>query len=192
MNSMSRSGSITVDIAYGRIFYALVDVDQIGLRIERANARALVDAGMRIKEQINARLPVVHPEIPEIQGVAFVMFRDVEADGAVRTCTTTWPGRVDRSPCGTGSAAHLATLYARGEIKPGHVLTTRSIIDTEFEVGLHDTTSVGGRDAIIPTITGRGWTFGLHQIALDPTDPLAHGFALTDTWGPQAGDIGDP
>ena len=182
-------GRIHVDIAYGGIFYAIVDVSQLGIKINRGNARRLVEAGMLIKERINATVPVVHPEIDEIRGVAFVMFRDIEPDGAVRTCTTMWPGRVDRSPCGTGSSAHLATMHARGKARIGDVFKSRSIIDTEFEVALSGVTSVGAFEAVIPTISGRGWIFGLHQVALDPSDPLARGFALSDTWGPNAGDI---
>ncbi|WEX88275.1 proline racemase family protein [Sinorhizobium garamanticum] len=182
-------GRIKLDLCFGGIFYALVDVRQIGTTIEKANARRLVEAGMLLKDLVNRTIPVVHPEIPEISGVAYVMFRDTEADGTVRTCTTMWPGRVDRSPCGTGSSANLATLHARGHVKPGDVLKSRSIIGSEFEVGLEGVTTVAGRPAIIPTISGRGWTFGLHQLALDPFDPLAEGFALTDTWGPQAGEI---
>ncbi|MCA1444124.1 proline racemase family protein [Ensifer sp. IC4062] len=182
-------GRINLDLCFGGIFYALVDVRQIGTTIEKANARRLVEAGMLLKDLVNRTIPIVHPEIPEISGVAYVMFRDTEADGTVRTCTTMWPGRVDRSPCGTGSSANLATLHARGQVKPGDVLKSRSIIGSEFEVGLEGVTTVAGRPAIIPTISGRGWTFGLHQVALDPFDPLAEGFALTDTWGPHAGEI---
>ncbi|ATN32822.1 proline racemase [Rhizobium sp. ACO-34A] len=183
-------GRITFDLSYGGIFYALVDVGQVGLTIEKGNARALVEAGMILKEQINRTIPVVHPEIPAISGVAYVMFRDVDPDGAVRTCTTMWPGRVDRSPCGTGNSANLATLYARGKIKVGDILKSRSIIGSEFEVGLDSVTEVAGRTAVIPTISGRGFTFGLHQVALDPFDPFPEGFALTDVWGPSAGSIG--
>jgi len=182
-------GRIKMDLCFGGVFYALVDVAQIGTTIEKANARRIVEAGMMLKDLVNRTIPVVHPEIPEIKGVAYVMFRDTEADGTVRTCTTMWPGRVDRSPCGTGSSANLATLHARGLAKVGDVFTSRSIIGSEFEVGLESVTEVAGRPAIIPTISGRGWTFGLHQVALDPFDPLAEGFALTDTWGPQAGEI---
>ncbi|WP_075291030.1 proline racemase family protein [Pararhizobium arenae] len=182
-------GRIKLDLCYGGIFYALVDVSQIGTTIDKANARTLVEAGMKLKELVNRTMSVVHPEIPEIRGVAYVMFRDTEADGAVRTCTTMWPGRVDRSPCGTGSSANLATLHARGLAKVGDVFTSRSIIGSEFKVGLQAVTEVAGKPAIIPTISGRGWTFGLHQVALDPFDPLAEGFALTDTWGPEAGNI---
>ncbi|CAN7555506.1 proline racemase family protein [Pararhizobium sp. LjRoot235] len=182
-------GRIQMDLCFGGVFYALVDVAQIGTTIEKANARRIVEAGMMLKDLVNRTIPVVHPEIPEIKGVAYVMFRDTEADGTVRTCTTMWPGRVDRSPCGTGSSANLATLHARGLAKVGDVFKSRSIIGSEFEVGLESVTEVAGRPAIIPTISGRGWTFGLHQVALDPFDPLAEGFALTDTWGPQAGEI---
>ncbi|CAN7605169.1 proline racemase family protein [Rhizobium sp. LjRoot254] len=182
-------GTIKVDICYGGIFYALVDASAIGTSISKANARTLVEAGMKIKAELNRSLEVVHPEIPEIRGISYVMFRSEEPDGAVRTCTTMWPGRVDRSPCGTGSSANLATLYARGKAKVGDVLTSRSTIGTEFKVALSGVTEIAGRPAIIPTITGRAWTFGLTQMALDPFDPTAEGFAVTDVWGPEAGEI---
>ncbi|MBP2463289.1 MULTISPECIES: proline racemase family protein [unclassified Rhizobium] len=182
-------GDVTLDLSYGGIFYALVDVDQIGLKIEKGNAAELVKAGMILKDLVNRQVEVVHPEIPEISGVAYVMFRDTEVDGTVRTCTTMWPGRADRSPCGTGNSANLATLHARGRAKVGDSFISRSIIGTQFEVGLAAETTVAGKPAIIPTIAGRGFTFGLHQIALDPFDPLADGFAMTDVWGPSAGEI---
>jgi len=183
-------GAIKLDICYGGIFYALVDVGQVGLTIETAKAADLVKAGMILRERINRAMTVVHPEIPAIAGVAYVMFRDIDPDGAIRTCTTMWPGRVDRSPCGTGNSANLATLHARGKAKVGDVFKSRSIIGSEFEVGLSAVTEVAGKPAIIPTITGRGFTFGLSQVSLDPFDPLAGGFALTDVWGPSAGEIG--
>jgi proline racemase len=182
-------GRIKVDICYGGIFYALVDAEAINTPISKANARALVEAGMKIKAGLNKSLDIVHPEIPEISGISYVMFRGEEPDGAVRTCTTMWPGRVDRSPCGTGSSANLATLHARGRAKVGDVFTSRSTIGTEFKVGLSAVTAIAGRPAIIPTITGRAWTFGLTQLALDPFDPTAEGFAVTDVWGPEAGQI---
>ncbi|TDK35286.1 proline racemase [Rhizobium deserti] len=182
-------GPIRLDLCYGGIFYALVDVDQIGLTIEKANAAELVKAGMVLKDLINKQHTVVHPEIPAISGVAYVMFRETEPDGTVRTCTTMWPGRADRSPCGTGNSANLAALHARGQVKVGDVFRSRSIIGTQFEVGLAKETEIAGRMAIVPTISGRGFTFGLHQVALDPFDPLADGFAMTDVWGPSAGEI---
>ena len=186
-----RWGKIKLDLCYGGIFYALVDADQIGLQIEPGQARALGEAGIAIKEQINRDIPVVHPEIPEISGVAYVMFRGKEADGAVRTCTTMWPGRADRSPCGTGSSANLAALHQRGLARVGDVFTSRSIIGSEFKASIAAETTVAGKPAIIPTISGRGFTFGLHQVALDPFDPLGEGFALTDVWGEAAAGIAE-
>lgn len=183
-------GQVTFDLSYGGIFYALVDVGQVGLTIEKGNARALVEAGMILKEEINRSIPVVHPEISAISGVAYVMFRDVDPDGAIRTCTTMWPGRVDRSPCGTGNSANLATMHARGKAKVGDTFLSRSIIGSEFQVGLAGLADVAGRPAVIPTISGRGFTFGLHQVALDPFDPFERGFSLTDVWGPSSGSIG--
>lgn len=184
-------GRISLDISYGGVFYALVDVQQLGLTIEKKNAAALVSAGMELKALVNAAFPVAHPEIPAVSGIAYVMFRDTDPDGVIRTCTTMWPGRADRSPCGTGNSANLATLHARGKIKVGDALTSRSIINSEFRVGLKAETTVAGRPAIIPTISGRGFTFGQQTVALDPFDPLARGFAMTDVWGPSAGDIPD-
>jgi proline racemase len=182
-------GTIKVDVCYGGVFYAIIDASAVGLSISKENARRLVKAGMCIKEIINRTTPVIHPDIPAIRGVAYVMFRGEEPDGAVRTCTTMWPGRVDRSPCGTGSSANLATLHARGRAKIGDVLTSRSTIGTEFRVTLAAEAEVAGRKAIIPKIRGRAWTFGLTQVALDPFDPTADGFAVTDVWGPEAGSI---
>lgn len=187
----TRWGHISLDIAYGGVFYALADVGQLGLTIEKKNAAALVAAGMELKAQVNAAYPVAHPEIPAVSGVAYVMFRDTDPDGTIRTCTTMWPGRADRSPCGTGNSANLATLYARGKVKVGETFTSRSIINSEFRVGLSSLTTVAGKPAIIPTISGRGFTFGQQTVALDPFDPLARGFAMTDVWGPSAGDIPD-
>lgn len=184
-------GELNVDICFGGVFYALVDVCQIGTTIEKANARRLVEAGMILKERINREVPVVHPLIEAISGIAYVMFRDVDPDGAVRTSTTMWPGRVDRSPCGTGNSANLAALHARGKARVGDLFKSRSIIGSEFEVGLSAVTEVAGKPAVVPTIAGRGFTYGLHQVALDPFDPLADGFALTDVWGPSAGSIGE-
>ncbi len=182
-------GEVRLDLCFGGVFYALIDVDQLGMRIEPACAAELANAGVRIKAMIGEHMSVRHPDIPEINDVAYVMFRDRDPDGAVRTCTTMWPGRVDRSPCGTGSSAHLATMHARGLIEPGGEFISRSIIGSEFHVALRGLTEVAGRPAVLPEITGRAWVYGFHQIGIDPTDPFPRGFALSDTWGDMAGEI---
>jgi proline racemase len=177
-------GEIEVDIAFGGVFYAIVDVQQLGLAIEPRQARQLVEAGMLLKQRCNRDVPVVHPQIADINGVAYVMFRDRSQPGQVKTCTTLWPGRVDRSPCGTGSSANLATQFARGDIQVGERSRSLSIIGSEFEVELLGTDSMAGITRVMPRVSGRAWIFGMQQIGLDPTDPFPQGFTLSDTWGP--------
>lgn len=187
--SETRWGKLTADIAYGGVFYAILDADQLGLKIEPAQARDLVVAGMEIKNILNQSLKVSHPENPDINGIAYVMFRGQDEDGAIRTATTMWPGRLDRSPCGTGNSANLAIRAARGEVAEGDSYTSRSTIGSEFNVKHSGVAMVGNKQAVLPIITGSGWIYGMHQIGVDPSDPFAKGFALTDTWGPEAGKI---
>lgn len=181
-------GRITLDAAYGGCFYGLVDVDQVGLSIEPANAHRLMQAGVSILDDLMAKVPVQHPERPQINQFSYVMFRD-RRDDTVKTCTVLKPGRVDRSPCGTGSSANLAAMHARGQVKTGDVLTAESIIGSRFRVEMLGETTVGNRPAVLPRITGRAWIYGISQLGLDPTDPFPRGFALSDTWGPGVADI---
>ncbi|MDF0699213.1 proline racemase family protein [Rhizobium sp. MC63] len=183
-------GRIKVDIAFGGVYYALVDVDQLGLDIAPANARLLAETGIELKALMAGQVSVAHPVLSGVNEVAYVMFRGRESDGAVRTCTTLQPGRVDRSPCGTGSSANLATLYARGEVAVGDSRTSRSIIGGEFLAEAIGETEVGGRRAVLPRITGRAYVYGREQLRLSDDDPFAAGFALSDTWGPQVGLLG--
>jgi len=176
-------GTIKADIAFGGVYYALIDVEQVGLSIEPGKARELADAGVRLRGIINEQVSVKHPLIDSLDEVAYVMFRNRIDQFTWQTCTTLPPGRVDRSPCGTGSSANLATLSARGQVTPGDQLISRSTIGGEFKVELLGLTEVGDRAAVLPRITGRAWVYGMHQIGVDPDDPLADGFMLSDTWG---------
>ncbi|MGC2963756.1 proline racemase [Paraburkholderia sp. GV068] len=177
-------GRIKADIAFGGVYYALIDVDQIGLTIAPENARALADAGVGLKSIINGQIEIQHPLFPEINEVAYVMFRNRLSDDLYQTCTTLPPGRVDRSPCGTGSSANLATLSARGVVDIGSRLTSRSTIGGEFTVEMRGKTEVAGKPAVLPRVRGRAWIYGIQQLGVDPDDPLAAGFMLSDTWGP--------
>ncbi|MEE2861430.1 MAG: proline racemase family protein [Pseudomonadota bacterium] len=182
-------GTITADIAFGGVFYAQIDVDQIGLKILPENARALAEAGTEIKSLLAGQVEVQHPEISSLNEIAYVMFRDYQDDGSVVTCTTLKPGRVDRSPCGTGSSANLAILHARGQVRTGDVRTSRSIIGGTFTAEMLGETTVGDRLAVLPRITGQGYVFGRQQLRLDDQDPFTDGFAMSDTWGPQVGEL---
>jgi proline racemase len=185
-----RWGDIRADIAFGGVFYALVDVSEIGLTIAAGNARALAEAGIEIKTLLKQQVKVAHPEIAGLDEIAYVMFRDLDPDGAVRTCTTLKPGRVDRSPCGTGSSANLAALHARGEVKTGDHRISRSIIGGTFRVEVLGETTVGNHRAVLPRITGEAWVYGREELRVDPRDPFARGVALSDSWGPQVGELG--
>ncbi len=181
-------GPVRMDIAFGGVFYALVDARQAGWAIERGNARRLVEIASLIKRAVNARVRVSHPELPAIDHVSYVMFCDHDDDDGegriLRSSTIVLPGRCDRSPCGTGNAARLAAMHARGEVAVGERLRARSIIDSEFQVVIAATSTVGGRPAVLPRVSGRAWIYGVHQCGVDPTDPYPLGFTLSDLWGP--------
>ena len=176
-------GRIDIDIAYGGIFYALVDPARLGLEIRPDQARKLVEAGSAIHRAVNAQLEIAHPEIEAIKGVSYVMFAGHNAEGQLKGATIMAPARIDRSPCGTGNSARLAAAAARGLARRGDSFTARSIIDSTFEVTYDRDTMVAGRPALIPTISGRGWIHGIHQIGIDPTDPYPQGYSVADTWG---------
>lgn len=176
-------GEIAYDLCFGGVFYALVDVAQIGLEIVPENARRLADAGVALRDLIAAADPAPHPTTPALSGLAYVMFKAVGSDGVIRTCTTLRPGRVDRSPCGTGSNATMALRHARGEVEPGAVAVSRSIIGGTFTTELVAEDTVGPYPAIRNRISGQCWIYGISQIGLDPSDPFPEGFRLSDTWG---------
>lgn len=176
-------GELRVDIAFGGVYYALIDPRPLGLTVEPAAARALVDAGCRIHRALNAAVEVRHPERPAIHGIAYTMFVDTTPEGTLIGATILPPGRIDRSPCGTGNSARLAVRHLRGEAKAGDSAMALSIIGSRFEVGHLGETTVAGRPAVLPRISGRGWIHGIHQIGLDPSDPYPQGYLLSDCWG---------
>ena len=176
-------GAVSYDLCFGGVFYALVDVDQIGLTIAPENARALAMIGVDLRNRIAAIEPALHPTTPALNGLAYVMFRSLEPDSALRTCTTLRPGRADRSPCGTGSNSNMAARHARGLAKPGDVIVSRSIIGGEFTTELVEETTVGPYPATRNRVAGQCWVYGISQIGLDPSDPFPLGFTLSDTWG---------
>ncbi len=178
-------GAVSYDLCFGGVFYALVDVAQIGLIIAPQNARQLATIGVDLRNRIAAAEPAPHPTTPALSGLAYVMFRADEPDGQLRTCTTLRPGRTDRSPCGTGSNSNMAARHARGLAKPGDVVISRSIIGGEFQTEFVAETKVGPYTATRNRVSGQCWIYGLSQIGMDPTDPFPLGFTLSDTWGGQ-------
>jgi len=179
----SKWGDIRADIAFGGVFYAQIDVSEVGLAIVPECARELADAGVEIRALADAQITVEHPEIAGLNSIAYVMFRDYQPDGSVITCTTLAPGRVDRSPCGTGSSANLAVLHARGKLRVGDHCISRSIIGGTFTAQIMAETMVGGRAAIQPRISGQAYIFGHSYLRVADDDPFKIGFMLSDVWG---------
>ena len=178
-------GTITVDIAYGGMFYAIVDAKALGFSVTPDEARELGALGEKIRLAARSQLHVVHPEFDNVRGVSIVQFAmPFEGPGKVtrNTCIVS-PGRSDRSPTGTGTSARMAVLHARGLMREGDVLIHESIIGSRFTGKIVSLTEIGGREAIIPQITGRAWITGQHTYCLDPTDPYPQGYVLSDTWG---------
>ena len=176
-------GEISVDIAFGGIFYALIDPAQFNLKILPENARQLVDIGTRVHRAVNNQLDIKHPELKDLKGISYTMFVGYDDEGVMKGATILPPGRIDRSPCGTGNAARLAVMEARGQVSIAQTLKARSIIDSEFQVEIVAKKTINGRPGILPRISGRGWIHGVHQVGVDPSDPYPLGYKVSDCWG---------
>jgi proline racemase len=177
-------GTIPVDVAYGGAFFAIVDAPSLGFAVEPKEARELVAVGNRIVAAAKQQLEVRHPQNPDIQGVTFAEFAmPFAGPGTVsRNAVIVAPGRIDRSPCGTGTSARLAVLHARGGLAAGQGFVHESIIGSRFDAAIVAETTVGGRPAVVPTIAGQAWITGVFQHGSDPSDPFRHGFTLPDMW----------
>ncbi|WP_051645149.1 proline racemase family protein [Labrenzia sp. DG1229] len=178
-------GSITVDVGFGGVYYVMPRARELGFRIGPDVAREMVDLGARIKRAAREQLTVCHPEISAFNSIEFLMFTDdVDPEGHVyRNATIMPPGRVDRSPCGTGSAARLAVMHEKGAIREGQKLDMRSTINSSFEASVVAVTRLGTRNAVIPRLSGRAWIYAMMQLGADPSDPYQSGYTMADTWG---------
>ncbi|KAJ4002805.1 hypothetical protein NW752_009460 [Fusarium irregulare] len=180
-------GTVLVDIAWGGMWYAIVKASSLGLKVESASGARLVEVGEQVKIAIQAQYTPIHPENPDIRGVTVLSITEdlkIEEDAskAAKNTVVVSPGRLDRSPCGTGTCARMAVLHARGQLKVGETFKHRSIIGTEFTSHIRGATQVGEYQAVLPTIQGRAWITSYKQIVLDPSDPFPTGFQVGDQW----------
>ncbi len=170
-------GTVPYSLAFGGNFYAMVDLDAVGLKFERRNQHEILAAGLAIMDAINATNPPRHPEIDGLDHCHHVEFI---APGSTaqhsRHAMAIYPGWFDRSPCGTGTSARMAELWARGELALDQDFVNESFIGSTFTGRLVGETTVAGIPAVVPTITGRAWVTGFGQYLLDPTDPFPTGF----------------
>ncbi len=185
------AGTIMADIAYGGAFFALVDAHKLGFKIVPDEARDLAELGHRITAAAAAQVPVRHPANPKIKRISFTHFGGPPRGKKKRRRSTVVvePGRLDRSPCGTGVMAKMAALHARGELKVGETLHLDSVTGTYFLADIVRTTKIGRTPAIVPRVSGRAWISAVMELGHDPTDPFPEGFTLTDTWGAGRTDV---
>jgi proline racemase len=180
------TGTLSVDTAYGGDSFAIVDAASLGFDLVPAEARQLAELGMKIVNAATAQVGFEHPTMPDWRHISFCLFAGpiAEKDGDLTTrhAVAIRPGKIDRSPTGTGVSARLAVLHARGRIRNDQRLVARSIVDSIFVGRIESETVVGETSAIIPSIEGRAWITGRKELWCDPDDPWPEGYRIADTW----------
>ena len=180
-------GRLIVDTGFGGDSFVIVDAAALGFGLVAEEARQLAQTGVAITRAANQQLSFRHPDQPGWTHFSFCLFAGpVSRRGnrlTARSAVAIEPGKIDRSPTGTAVSARMAILHARGEMAEGDVFEGVSIIDSSFEGRILGAARVGELDAIRPEISGRAWITGSHQHMLDPDDPYAEGYRLSDTWG---------
>jgi len=173
-------GRITVDVAYGGNFYAIVDPQDAFTDIADVAAADLIRWSPILRERLNAAHDFVHSENPDIRGLTHVLWTGAPTvEGATARNAVFYGDRaIDRSPCGTGTSARMAQWAARGRLRPGDDFVHESIIGSLFHGRLEAATTVGGREAIVPSIGGWARQTGFNTIFIDDRDPFAYGFQV--------------
>ena len=177
-------GTLTVDVAYGGMWYAIADARALGFELIPEEARDLSRVGELIRLAAREQLPCVHPENPDIAGVSIVQIAEPwRGVGSItRNAVVVAPGRLDRSATGTGLSARIAVLHARGLMGVGDSMTHASVIGSTFDGRIVRGVDVGGRPGVVPGIRGTAWITGVTRVLVDPTDPFPEGYMLSDTW----------
>ena len=179
-------GSLQVDTAYGGDSFVIADARTLGFALTADEAADLVAVGLKITRAANEQLGFVHPLNKDWDHISFCQIAAPleRIDGVLTAANAVVirPGKIDRSPCGTGCSARMAVLHAKGQMQDGERFVGRSIIGSEFHCRIAGLTEVAGRPAIHPCLSGRAWITGTHQHLLDPSDPWPRGYRLSDTW----------
>jgi len=179
-------GEVTVDTAFGGDSFVMADARDFGLAITPSDARDVAELGRRLVKAANTQLPFHHPDLPEWKHYSFCFMRGpLEKEQGIltsRNACVVNPGKLDRSPTGTGCSALMAVLHAKGLMQVGDSYIGRSVIESRFTGRIAAETTVGGKPAIIPEISGRAWISGTSTLLLDPEDPWPAGYKVSDTW----------
>ncbi|ABV36374.1 proline racemase [Shewanella sediminis HAW-EB3] len=174
-------GEVRYDIGFGGAYYAYVDADDHGISCAQDNVAQLIDVGRRIKHAVMAAHPLVHPleeDLSFLYGTIFTSNRVTNPEAHSRHVCIFADGEVDRSPTGTGVAARIALLHAKGEVELNTPLMIESIVDGRMIVSALSKSEFHGKQAVIPEVSGRSFITGRHQFLIDPDDLFQDGFML--------------
>lgn len=173
-------GSVTCDIAYGGNFYGIIEAKEIGLELTTSNTDEIIRQAVAIRRTINQEHEVVHPTSPFIRGLTHIEFSTAPThpEAHVKNTVIIPPGAIDRSPCGTGTSAKMATLFAKNKLQINEEFVHESIVGTIFRGKVLETIKVGSCDAVVNQISGTAWVMGFHQFFLSDRDTLKDGFLL--------------
>lgn len=176
-------GEIKVDISFGGSFFCILEAAQIALDLSASNSKKILEVGMKILKSVNEQVEVKHPELPHINSIDLVeIYGPAKEKGSnLRNAVIFGEGQLDRSPCGTGTSAKIAMLYAKGEIKENELFVYESVIGTQFKGKIVEV--LGKKSGyeyplVIPEITASAYITGINQIFIDPDDPVKYGFTL--------------
>ncbi len=189
-------GTVLVDIAWGGMFYVIAEAARFGLRLTPDEGKDITRISEMIRVASREQYPTVHPENPEVDGITISQLSGpphnpkAHRRNAVTMATgdpswdrpSSFTGIIDRSPCGTGTCAKMATLHARGLVGLNEDFVHESIIGSLFTGRLIEAAQVGPYPAVVPTITGQAWITGFAEYVVDPTDPFPTGFTVGDIW----------
>lgn len=190
-------GKVTVDVAWGGMFYVIADVHQFGdLILDVQHGRKITSISSRLTTAAAEQLPVVHPDNPDFRNVTISQISgpathpDADLKNAVTVATgplnwdkpETWTGALDRCPCGTGTCAKMAALYAKGELQLNQDFRHEGLLGNIFTGRLIKETTIGQYKAVVPTLSGQAWITGFNTYVLDPSDPFPEGFRMGDIW----------
>jgi 4-hydroxyproline epimerase len=173
-------GLITVDVAYGGNFYAIVDPQPNYKGLEEYRADQLIAWSRVCRERLNEQYNFVHPENEHIKGLSHLLWagKTLSPQATARNAVFYGDKAIDRSPCGTGTSARMAQWYTKGKLKKGESFIHESIIGSQFIGRIEEETRIGNQPAIIPSIEGWALVYGYNTIKIDSDDPYAYGFQV--------------
>lgn len=173
-------GEISVDVAYGGNFYAIVEPQKTYRDMADHSAGDLIAWSPVVRQRLNEKYAFVHPENPGIDRLSHILWTGAPTDSQADARNAVFYGdkAIDRSPCGTGTSARMAQLHAKGKLGTGDEFVHQSIIGSLFKGRVEKEVTVAGKPAIVPSIGGWARMTGLNTIFIDDRDPFAHGFVV--------------